>query len=444
MAVLSLPEYGRISAISSDDAAEETEEGVALRKRDFESLKKWSREWIPPGIHGNAPGLPADSEKKTPFKLAHWRRREVLQAQNFVGVVRLPSGDCLEILPKITKKLYEGKERSRKILLRMLRMIYEADSKEFKDAALSTGRMPLLEIFIRRFLDEVGSLIRRGIRSDYTPVEDNIPCLRGRLLLPQHIRHNAIHRERFYVRYDAYLPDRPENRLIKTALQRVHIVSRDSENMRRCKIYQDTFEEIPASVNVRADFALLSNDRNVSHYQASLFWSRLILQGESPVPTPGELRCSAILWPMEELFEQYVARIIRRILSPQGWTVTEQAAAEHLVDEHGGSKSYLLKPDFLLEKGENRVIADTKWKNIDGQDKKSVNQADLYQLFAYSEKYLRKSGCNLQRSFLVYPKTDAFQSALPAFHFYTNTAVLKAVPFDLENDTCELFTELTA
>ena len=114
----------------------------------------------------------------------------------------------------------------------------------------------------------------------------------------------------------------------------------------------------------------------------------------------------------------------------------EQTKAEHLVEE---PRSYLLKPDFLLEKEKKRVVADAKWKNIYSRD--SVEQSDLYQLFAYSEKYLRKAG-DPQHSFLVYPQTDSFQSSLE-FQFYVNTAILKAVPFDLENDACELFTELT-
>jgi 5-methylcytosine-specific restriction enzyme subunit McrC len=260
MTVLSLPEYGRISP--SNDAAREAEDSVFLRKSDFASLQKWLDDWTPPQARGNNSGLPANSEMNAPFKHGRWKREAAMKAQNFVGVVLLPSGGCLEILPKTSKILEEeGKKRSRKILLRMLRTIYGIDYKEFKDAALVTGRMPLLEIFIRCFLNEVTSLIRRGISSDYTPVEENIPCLRGRLLLPQHIRHNTVHRERFCVRYDEYLPDRPENRLVKAALQHARVISQDNENMRHCKICLDALDEIPASTNFRADIATLTDIR---------------------------------------------------------------------------------------------------------------------------------------------------------------------------------------
>jgi len=437
MNVFSLSEHDLIIRGKENDGSKEDSFGVVLWKKDFDALELWASEQMRLE-EKNRQLLPAEKtdSRKTPIRYDA-RRRGALRVQNFVGIVQLPSGDSLEILPKITKKLDEdSKERGRKILLSMLSAVHRFPHITFRRAGLDSGRMPLLEIFIICFLDDIGTLIRRGICSGYATVEENLQCLRGKLLMPQHIRANSIHREHFYVSYDEYLPDRPKNRLLKTALLHAHSISRNLESKRRCKRFLDVFEGVPFSSNIRDDFAASANlDRNTRHYRTPLFWSRLLLQGETPVPTSGNLGCTAVLFPMEKLFEAYVAIQVRRKLSLSGWAVTTQAKRVHLVEEHQNTPSYILKPDLLLERKSECVIADTKWKHIVRKD--DISSGDLYQLFAYSEKYMAQNTTRL--SFLIYPQTDSFCEPLPDFHFYKNTAILRAIPFNLETDYCPLF-----
>jgi 5-methylcytosine-specific restriction endonuclease McrBC regulatory subunit McrC len=58
----------------------------------------------------------------------------------------------------------------------------------------------------------------------------------------------------------------------------------------------------------------------------------------------------------------------------------------------------------------------------------------MYQLFAYAKKY--KS----QKLYLIYPKTDTFNTKLEHFfyHYLDEKISLEVVPYDLENDTCEM------
>lgn len=435
--VFSLSEHDLIIRGKGIEESREDSFGVVLREKDFDALDLWVAEQMRQEEKSRQL-LSAEKtdSSKAPIRYDA-RKRGALRVQNFVGIVQLPSGDSLEILPKITKKSDENsKERGRKILLSMLSTVYDFPHITFRHAGLDSGRMPLLEIFIICFLNDIGTLIRRGISSGYAPVEENLQCLRGKLLMPQHIRANSIHRERFYVSYDEYLPDRPENRLLKTALSHVHSISRNLESKRRGKRFLDVFEDVPFSCNIRNDFAASANlDRNTRHYRMPLFWSRLLLRGETPIPNPGDLGCTAVLFPMERLFEAYVAIHVRRKLSPDGWNVITQAKREHLVEEHQNTPFHTLKPDLLLERKTERIIADTKWKQIVQKD--DVSSADMYQLFAYSEKYMVQNPTRL--SFLIYPQTDSFYEPLPDFHFYKNTAILRAVPFDLETNDCPMF-----
>ena len=92
----------------------------------------------------------------------------------------------------------------------------------------------------------------------------------------------------------------------------------------------------------------------------------------------------------------------------------------------------MLKPDFLVQRGPQRWVLDTKWKRLDesrggSKDKYDLSQADFYQLFAYGQRYLGGRGTML----LVYPKTSSFQEPLYEFTF-NDELRLRVVPFDLE------------
>jgi 5-methylcytosine-specific restriction enzyme subunit McrC len=88
----------------------------------------------------------------------------------------------------------------------------------------------------------------------------------------------------------------------------------------------------------------------------------------------------------------------------------------------------------LLLRGERQVhVLDTKWKLLEEQlctteHKYRINQADLYQLFAYGQKYQGGEGDMM----LIYPKHPGFLAPLPPFHF-DDRLRLWAVPFDLED-----------
>ena len=61
--------------------------------------------------------------------------------------------------------------------------------------------------------------LRRGPDRAYLRSEENLRYLRGRLLLPQHFRRNAIQKDRFFVAHDVLEEDTPLGRLLKAAVR---------------------------------------------------------------------------------------------------------------------------------------------------------------------------------------------------------------------------------
>jgi len=101
---------------------------------------------------------------------------KVLQAQNYVGVIQTKDGTTIEILPKISNL---EDDKAKEILIRMLKTLKKSPFKNFNMAHLKSSKMPLLEIFISMFLEELNKLIQRGIKSDYITKEENLQFLKG-------------------------------------------------------------------------------------------------------------------------------------------------------------------------------------------------------------------------------------------------------------------------
>ncbi len=407
-------------------------DGVTVTGRDFTALKQLAicrgqvREQLPFNLSDEPETAPA-------FRLCAHGGKEALQVQCYAGVVLLPSGRCLEILPKLFQiDDPASRGRSRAILLNMLRALPDFPFRSLPDAALAHADLPLLEIFISRFLQETGSLIRKGICSDYLSTESEETFLRGKLLLQEHIRLHAVHRDRFYVQHDEFLPDRPENRLIKRALLFVLRLSGTASNRRAVRMLLDAFHAVSASRQVRTDLASCRKDRNLAHYAPALAWCRLLLCSLSPAPQSGELRCISLLFSLPYLFERHVAQKLGKETRLRGWNMTAQASGRFLVEDHHGLPAVPLRPDMLFTRAGKACLADTKWKIVEnGND---ISPHDMYQLFAYTETYLREQ--NVKHSFLIYPAVTA--RALPVFHFRRECSMLHVLGYDLEHDACEL------
>ncbi|WP_149717720.1 McrC family protein [Campylobacter concisus] len=347
------------------------------------------------------------------------KKGDFLQAQNYVGIIRTKSGDSLEILPKIhdndNGSNKEAVENSKRILLRMLKTLKSHPFKNINIANLKSLNLPLFEIFISMFLDEVSKLIKIGIKSDYVELEDNLRFLKGKLKISEQIRKNIVHKEIFYVCYQEFSIDRAENRLIKSTLEFLYRRSKSSRNQRFIREYLFIFDEISSSSDINVDFSRLKLNRQTKHYEQALLWSKIFLQNKSFSPYRGSDVAFALLFDMNRLFESYVGNFIKKKLPG----VILQYSEKHLVEN---PKSFRLKPDIFLE---SKFIADTKWKIVKSGD--DISQADLYQLYAYGKKY------ECGRLYLVYPRISGVDQKAMKFR-YENNMRLNVLYFDLEKD----------
>jgi 5-methylcytosine-specific restriction enzyme subunit McrC len=367
------------------------------------------------------------------LRLAQRRGRRVVQVTSYVGVIRSPSGYQIEVLPKVGKAIGGGTVEARQLLIEMLFCLHGFRHVSTDSAKLTAVRMPLLEIFISEFLHTVERIVKRGLRSDYRERQDNLFALRGKLLMSEHLRQNLFRADRFFTEHDEFSTDRPENRLLHAALRRVLLLTGTQANQKLARELDFVFADIQPSTQIRIDFQQVRLDRGMGYYTDALAWARLILDEQSPLTGSGGHSAPSLLFPMEAVFEAYVAKHLLRQLAPP-LTLKTQARTHHLV-RHRGQNWFRLKPDLLVRNSERDVLVlDTKWKLLDARkanatDKYDLSQSDFYQLQAYGLSYLDGVGDVV----LIYPKTDDFADPLPVFDFpKTNGMRLWVLPFSLK------------
>lgn len=370
------------------------------------------------------------------LRLTQRRGRRSVQVTSFVGVIRAPDGYQIEVLPKVGKAIGGGDKEARQLLIEMLCCLGGFRHIQTDSAKLAAARMPLLEVFIGEFLRSVEHIVKRGLRSDYTSRQDNLFSLRGKILVSQHLHQNLCRADRFFTEHDEFSTNRPENRLLHSALRCALFLSASQANQQLARELCFVFADVPFTSQPGQDFQRVRIDRGMGHYADALAWARLILEEESPLTGTGRNRAPSLLFPMEAVFEAFVAKHLAKQLAPP-FILKTQARSFSLV-RHQEQNWFRLKPDLLVrESVSDRLVLDTKWKLIDGTrangtDKYGLAQADFYQLHAYGQSYLDGVGDVV----LIYPKTDTFSKPLDVFEFPKATGLrLWVLPFCLRERT---------
>lgn len=330
------------------------------------------------------------------FRLSSRRGRKTLEAQNYVGTIQAKD-TTIEILPKTGRAdmSEEGLSKSREMVISMLSELNNPLFKSLGRGSLRVENIPILEIFILIFINEVLNLVKRGLCLDYRNSMGNEKFLKGRLVFSDHVRLNINDRSRFAVEFSEYHLDRPENRLIKSTILYLSRLSRNSENRRKLRIVLNHFVDISSSVDPALDFAACKNDRNLDHYNSILLWCKIFLSGKAPTSFPGYFSADALLFPMEKIFEDYVASKLRLACRRYGISIQVQASEKTLFES--SPKKYRLVPDLIAARNERKIILDTKWKL---PHEGAPSQSDMYQMFAYAIKY------KVDDIILVYPSID--------------------------------------
>jgi len=331
--------------------------------------------------------------------------KDYLKAQQWVGVIQIP-GLLIEILPKVDNADQRSRElveshwcEARQNLLYMLSIIGDLPVRARGLAWLGARKSPLNETLAVLFADRLKTELLRGPEKNYVSKEDNLHCFRGRLLTSQHLLKNAAHREKFYCRFDVFSEDTPLNQVFKYAVKSLLGITKAAvaqDKLRHCLLILDEVSDIRVT---QKHIDAVTFTRQNNRFEALFQFCKLIIGEKSPTIKSGDTLSFSLLFDMNKVFERFIATYLQRevISCLPGYQVYSQSYGNHrpLYQNERSTGELYLKPDILIRRRSDNslLVIDTKWKRFNQRP----SESDLYQLYAYTQRY----GC--EQSILLYP-----------------------------------------
>ena len=380
------------------------------------------------------------------MSVLHLETQRRLKVDNYVGIIQTKCGNVIEILPKhidISKDTDQNDilNKERNLLKKMMLALWDLPKpREVGQASLQNFPMPLNEWLMQYFLEHCEQLIQRGLRSEYSTIEEQSSFLKGKLDVTKMMRQPVTKQHLLPIQYDEFLPNTAPNRLLRSALEKICKLTHHNDNWRLAIELRDRMSSIPLSTVYRLDFQQWHTGRLLAHYDAIKPWCQIILGDEIPFALSGDTDGLSFLFPMEELFEAFVAQVLTQRLGDQ-FNIKTQANDKYIAKQ-GDSNIFRIKPDILFKcktTSENEFVLDTKWKLLQtesGQAKRyNISDGDIQQMFAYSYHYLQQKGDVI----LIYPHHKGFKEPL-TFDFHVHkkdedkTPKLMVLPFNLDEE----------
>jgi 5-methylcytosine-specific restriction enzyme subunit McrC len=314
-----------------------------------------------------------------------WR----IEADSRIGVV-VGDGWELRIRPKLA------------IPKLLFLLAYSLQPKGWRDAVTGMREeRDVVDALASGFAFHAERAINQGLLRGYIAVEERRNDLRGRIRFGDQLARLPGLPLPLEVSYDDFTADIPENRLLRTAIERLLMLPRIAPQARARLL---RLRAVLQEVNLLPDrrrVDLPTITRLNKRYEAALVLGKLVLDGTSLRQDRGPVATTSFLFDMNEVFESFLSTALREALERRaGGRVQLQYNRNYLDD----GRILRLKPDITWwHGGRCRAVIDAKYKAL--KDARFPN-ADAYQILAYC------IGFGVQRGFLVYARDSLDRSRL--------------------------------
>ncbi|WP_194775550.1 McrC family protein [Pararhodonellum marinum] len=314
-----------------------------------------------------------------------------IRFKEFVGVIQV-GNTLIEVLPKSDKPgkvtLLET-AKWQKILLGMLKAVNGFDVQTPSSSNLSLKSNTILDMYFELFIKEVEFLLHAGLIKKYRKVKGNVNALKGSLQFGKHIQYNLVHQERFFVKHTVYDVSHTLHYILYKTLRLLKLINTNSALHSRIGALLLHFPEMPDIKVSESFFEKIILNRKSQSYQKAFQISRLLLLHYHPDLSKGRNHVLALMFDMNELWEQFVAISLRK---QKGFKVHTQKRKYFWSPSTGPRRT--IRPDILIEVGKSKYVLDTKWKLL-SDNRPSVK--DIRQMYAYHHYF------EAEKVALVYP-----------------------------------------
>lgn len=352
-------------------------------------------------------------------------KERTLRAGGYVGAMVFKDGTQIEILPMLTAKDRQGNELSNKrVFLNMLSTMKNIPLSVKSLNSKAAENLNIFESFILTFLNEVYGIIKNGLKQTYASHEDNENFLKGKVIYAKHATKNFAHKDKFYVQYDIFTINRPENKLIKSTLKFLRDVTSSARSRNRLDMILANFDGVDYSMNYAQDLAASVLDRSMAGYMNALRWAEIFLLGKYINLTKGRNVAYAVIFPTGELFDSYTIYNIGRMLDNRRFRAEILKKRYPMLNRPMPRDSSQALAVMTCRENGMRVTFDSKWQMLDTGDANcGILQTDINDLYNLLEMYHADNVC------YIYPMSTELSAEGREICFRNEDGILGRVCF---------------
>jgi len=311
--------------------------------------------------------------------------RYILKARSWVGTIKIPNSYSIFIRPKVGNLNF----------IKMLAYSENLEGIESTGLIYSKEGEDLVDLMAKLFLEKTNAIVQDGIYKSYVSVTEEIPSVKGRLLVVQNIRRPRVTQEKLWCEYDELSSDVIENQILLHCAEVLASLVKTKQIRSELHEFQNILETQGVSEIFLESYHLdkISIQKLNEHYAKAFNLCEFILRliwysdftKEEKIPIYG------FLYDMNDLFQNFVTKVCQEMFV-EDYNVEPEVGnpdlLERLENENKTEDVQLvskvnLKPDIVFKEkksSDTALIVDTKYK-----DKTSAN--DIYQSIAYAMAY---------------------------------------------------------
>lgn len=398
------------------EGSSEREGGIPIPEGVFNMLENFVLEKKMPDPRGiNSYMLTAEGEGK----------ERILRAGGYVGAIVFKDGTQIELLPMLAARDRQGNMLSNKrVFLNMLQSMRTIPLTDYNTNTRAAENLNVFETFILAFINEVYGIVKNGLKQCYTLHQENENFLKGKVIYAKHATKNFAHKDKFYVQYDIFTINRPENRLIKSTLKYLKNISSSARSRNRMDSLIANFDGVDYSSNYTQDFAASVSDRSMLGYKNALRWAEIFLLSRYVNLTTGRNVAYAVIFTTGELFDSYTVHSLGKMLDNQRFRAEIQKKRYPMIGKPMPRASSQALAVMTLRETGLRVVFDSKWQELSADNNNyGILQADIYDLYNLLEIYRSDSVC------YIYPLTREMREDRREICFKNEDGILGRVCF---------------
>lgn len=294
-----------------------------------------------------------------------------------VGAVRAGSLD-VQVRPKTS------------IAQLLFLLCYAADPGFRPEEVAGTASSDLWHVLAESLARLCERALAPGVLQGYRTVDETLTVVRGRIRVGDQLARRPGLLLPLELRYDDYVQDIAENRILRTAICRMTRVPGLPEAIRGRLVRLDAMLNGASLMSPRSRLPVWRPSRINARYVPALRLAEIVLQDQSAEPGPDDVTVASFVVSMPKVFEDFVTVALKEALAEYpGETIAQYVS--HLDVE----KSIEIKPDVVqLCDGRPATVFDAKYKLEDAAS--GYPNADAYQMLSYC------TALGLSRGWLVY------------------------------------------